>query len=271
MNGVTPFKEHLSKTWKDLISSLTHWRIFCLMGFNDIRKRYVRSKIGQFWLTLSLMVNIGTLGFVWAYLFKISVIDYLPLLATGIVLWTYVSGCILEGSNLYITSASYLQSLNLPKLTYLNSLLIRNIIVLLHNLIVLVPIFYFCSIDISLSNIFLSIFGFLLTILFLYPSVMILSLFSLRFRDFPNIVASLMQIVFYTTPIMWKIDLMPERIQNYLIFNPFAVFVSICRDPLFGINISSKYWLAAIVYLVVAWLIAFPFYSKFRSRIIYWL
>lgn len=263
--------KNLIKAWQDLKDSFSDWRIFCMIGINDIRKRYARSRLGQFWLTLSLAINIASLGVVWSYLFKMPVKEYMPFLATSIVFWTFISTCINEGANLYIASTTYLKELNLPKLSYVNSLFARNIIVLLHNLIVLIPIYFFYSRMIPIKAIFLALAGFILTIAFLFPVIMFLSLVSLRFRDFSNITASLMQIVFYITPVMWKVNLMPSRFHQYFILNPFAVFLSICRDPLLSLELPNEYWLAAIGYTIVGWLVAFPFFSKFKSRITYWL
>ena len=265
------FKSNLTKAWVVLTESFTHWRISCTIGISDIRKRYARSKLGQFWLTMSLAINIATLGVVWAYLFKMPISEYLPFIAVGTIFWTYISSCIVEGANLYIASAIYLRELNIPKLTYVSSLFIRNFIVLGHNLLVLIPVYFFCSIPISLTNIIFSIIGLIITSIFLFAVTIFISLVSLRFRDLPNIIASLMQIIFYVTPIIWKVSLMPEKLHRYFVLNPFAVFLSICRDPLFGIKVPMEYWCAAIFYILLSWLFAFPFFSRFRARIIYWL
>lgn len=266
-----PSMTNVGSALNDLLYSFTNWRIFTMLGSNDIKKRYSRSRIGQFWLTISLAVNIGVMGFVWAYLFKMPVKEYLPFLACGTIIWAYISTCINEGTTLYVTATPYLQALNLPKLTYVNSLFVRNIIVLFHNLLVLIPVFLICSSNISIGNMGAALAGFVVITLFLYPTVIILSLIGLRFRDFANIMTSLMQIIFYLTPIMWKVSLMPTRFQDYLILNPFAVLLSLCRNPLFSTKIPTDYWLAAGIYIILAWAVAFPLYSKFRSRISYWL
>ena len=270
-NSYSSSKTKIGTALDDLISSFANWRIFMMLGSNDVKKRYSRSRIGQFWLTISLAVNIGVMGFVWAYLFKMPVKEYLPFLACGTIIWAYISSCITEGTMLYVTATPYLQALDTAKLTYVNSLFVKNIIVLFHNLIVLVPVFILCLVDVSFANICLSLVGFVVVTLFLYPVVMLLSLIGLRFRDFANIMTSLMQIVFYLTPIMWKVSLMPVRFQDYLVLNPFAVLLSICRNPLFSTETPTAYLIAACIYIILAWVVAFPIYSKFRSRIIYWL
>ena len=73
---------------KDFIHSFKYWRIFCLIGANEIRKRYSRSSLGQLWLTISLAINISVMGFIWSSLFKVPIHDYLPYVAAGLVFWT---------------------------------------------------------------------------------------------------------------------------------------------------------------------------------------
>ncbi len=258
------------KAWADLISSFAFWRVFGLMGINDIRKRYKRSKLGQFWLTLSTCINIGALAIVWALLFKISLKEYLPFIAVSQVIWVFISGCVIEGASAFISAEHYLKELSIPKISYINSLFVRNIVILLHNSVVLIPVYLFCSISISWFSI-ASLLGFLLTFLFIFGVVIIIAIISLRFRDFPNIVTSMMQVVFYVTPVLWKPNFMPEKVQKLMIYNPFAVFLSICRDPLLNISVSSGYWIASIGYTLCSLIIAFLFFSKFRARIVYWL
>jgi len=264
-------KEKLKLAHKDLVSSFKVWRIFYLIGISDIRKRYSRSKLGQFWITLSLSINILSLGVVWGYLFKMPLQEYLPFIATSMILWSFISTCILDGANLYINSAHYIRELNIPKLAYVNSLLLRNLIILGHNFIVLIPIYFFCLKDISLSAIIIFISILLLLTGFLYGIVTIAAIISLRFRDLPNIITSILQIFFYITPVIWKIESMPEKIQKFLILNPFCVFITICKGHMLNQYIPDHYLLAAIVYVLLSLSFAAMLFSKFRSRIVYWI
>ena len=257
--------------FQDFITSFTYWRIFCVMGINDIRTRYIRSRIGQFWITIALSLNICTLGIVWTYLFKMPAREYIPFLSVGTIFWTFLSTCITEGANIFISSASFIKELNIPKLSYINGLFVRNLIILFHNLIVLIPIYLIFSLPLYLSAMLYSFFGFFLMILFLFPIVVFVGILSLRFRDFVNIITSFVQMIFYITPVMWKISFMPESIHKYMILNPLTVFLSITRDPLLFTEVPREYYLAAYIYILTAWFITSFFFVNYRSRIAYWV
>lgn len=271
MNSSANFLPNLYKALRDFTESFSYWRIFCLIGINDIRKRYSRSKLGQLWLTLSLAIQIGSLGFVWGYLFKMPLADYFPYLATGIIFWNFMLSTVTEGSSVYINSIPYLKELTIPKLSYINGLFVKSIIILLHNIVVLIPIFLYYGISVSFAGIFYTLIGFIVTCIALYCTIIPLALLSLRFRDFPNIILSLSQIVFYVTPIMWKLDSMPERVRQYIMFNPVAVFISFCRDPLIGSAIPDVYYFVGAIYIVSMFILSVLLFSRYRARIVYWL
>src|ERR1700728_5333832 len=69
--------KHIALAWADFTVSLKSWRMWLLLGMNDIRQRYRRSRLGQFWITLAMAIQIGTLGFLYSYLFHLPVAQYL--------------------------------------------------------------------------------------------------------------------------------------------------------------------------------------------------
>ncbi|MGH7155400.1 MAG: hypothetical protein ACREF3_15850, partial [Acetobacteraceae bacterium] len=83
--------EHLASAIYDFKCAFGDWRMWLLLGTNDIKQRYNRSRVGQFWITLSMVVMTGALGFVYSYLFKTPITTYLPFLAMGIIVWTLIS------------------------------------------------------------------------------------------------------------------------------------------------------------------------------------
>src|SRR4051812_38921137 len=49
--------------WNDILESVTVndlWRTF---AWNDVMARYRRSRLGQFWITISVAIFIGSIGF----------------------------------------------------------------------------------------------------------------------------------------------------------------------------------------------------------------
>ena len=64
----------------DLARGFGRWRLWLMLGVGDIRQRYQRSRVGQFWITISMLVTIVALGGVYGLLFRMSLREY-PALA----------------------------------------------------------------------------------------------------------------------------------------------------------------------------------------------
>jgi lipopolysaccharide transport system permease protein len=91
-----------------------------------------------------------------------------------------------------------------------------------------------------------------------------------RFRDIQQIVASVMQLAFFMTPVIWKPELLGDR-QWLLPLNPFFVLMETVRGPLVEGGASWLVWLAALVYTAAACGLAFAFFVRFRARIAFWV
>jgi ABC-2 type transport system permease protein/lipopolysaccharide transport system permease protein len=92
-----------------------------------------------------------------------------------------------------------------------------------------------------------------------------------RFRDLPQIVASIVQIAFFISPVMWsRTQLAPDQ-NIYVDYNPFAIFLELLRDPLMGKAPDQQVWLIAIGITIFGFGIAIPFFARFRARIAYYL
>ena len=67
-----------------------------MLAWNDVRRRYRRSGLGQFWLTLSMAATIGGLGYVYSHLFGVDVSTYLPYIAVTFTAWNIISTVVIE-------------------------------------------------------------------------------------------------------------------------------------------------------------------------------
>jgi len=68
------------------------WPIWLMFGWLDIQKRYTRSVLGPWWLTIGIGFVVAVLGTLWQQLFNIDPAVYIPHLAAGFVVWELLQG-----------------------------------------------------------------------------------------------------------------------------------------------------------------------------------
>lgn len=261
------------KDWKlaraDIQKGLLAWESWCLLGISDIRQRYKRSRLGQFWITISMGIFVGGIGFVYSFLFKQTITEYLPYLAVNFIVWTLLSGIVLESTAAFTQAAVYLTQEALPRSMFAMRILVRNLVSFAHNLLIIPVVFLACGFVPSPIAL-LAIPGLFLFIVAAFFVTLLLGIICTRFRDMTQILQNLVQMAFFVTPVMWR----PEQLGGawyVIVFNPFAAFLKIIADPLRGeVPINMVYYMvfASIAFLAI---VTFTVFARFRARVVYWL
>jgi ABC-type polysaccharide/polyol phosphate export permease len=97
-----------------------------------------------------------------------------------------------------------------------------------------------------------------------------LGILCTRFRDIPQIVASVLQITMFLTPVMWKADMVGRH--TWIVdWNPMNHFLELVRAPLYGVMPSSTTWLAVAAITVIGWAMTLMVFARYRTRIPYWV
>jgi ABC-type polysaccharide/polyol phosphate export permease len=210
-----------------------------------------------------------SLGLVYSKLFNTSIEEYLPFLTVGFIVWGLISGLLGEFPNIYVENAGFIKDIKINPFTILFRLVARHIITLLHNLLIVVGVYLYFRINPGLVG--LLVFpGFMLVLLNLIAIGVSLSLFGARFRDVAPISQSLIQVLFFITPITWFPRLLPEG--SWITdANPFSYFLDLTRSPLLGQLPATQSWFVASGSFLAFTTLALWMYKTKAQRIPFWV
>ena len=255
----------------DLMGAINKIHLPLMLGWQDIKQRYRRSKLGPFWLTISMGVMITMIGIIFGQALKVPMHEYLPFVASGIIFWNFISTGINEGSSSFIRSAGMIRQLALPLSIYPMRVLWRNIVVLTHNLIILPLVLIVVGRTININLLWI-IPGFLLLVVNIFWLSVFLGVCCTRFRDLPPIVASLVQVFFYLTPILWMPGAVNARVSAWIVnTNPAFHLLELVRAPILGFCPSVLNWTVALSLAVIGTSITLIFFGTYKKRIAYWI
>ena len=239
------------------------------LAWQDIKLRYRRSRIGPFWITLSMVIFCLSLGVVYSKLFRADVTEYLPFLSIGVVFWGLISGMLGELPNLYVDNAAYIKDIKINPFTILFRSVTRHVITLAHNALIIIGIYLYFNINPGLTGL-LAIPGLVLVLLNLAAIGVSLSLFGARFRDVTPITLSMIQVLFFITPITWFPRLL--RADSWVMLaNPIAYYLDLTRSPLLGHAPAAQSWIVAFCTLILFVALAAWMYRAKASRIPFWV
>lgn len=248
------------------------WRIWLFMAFSDIRRRYQRTKLGPFWVTMSIAIFIVSMGVIFPFLWHTDMKSFLPFFASGYIVWTFISSMTSEACGTFVDSVNLIKQTSFPYSIYANNVVMRNFVVLLHHLTVYFIIMLIFSVPISFNTL-LFIPG--MTILCLTGSwlCVLLGIITSRYRDTRQLVASILQIAMFVTPIFWT----PEQLGNgtkakiLIECNPLHHFIQIVRAPLMGECPPMEDWLITSAICIIGFWITLNLFGKYRKHIVFWL
>lgn len=255
----------------DITAAVQRYQLVGVLGWQDIRQRYRRSALGPFWITIGMAVMIATIGIVFGQIFKTPLYDFFPFLAIGTILWSFISTVIAEGGMGFIASEAIVKQLPIPLFVHILRMLWRNLLILAHNIVIFPLVLVAVGRPLGWVAL-LSVPGLALTTLNLGWIALVLGVLCTRYRDLPQIITSVLQVVFYITPIMWLPKLLPSRAGAYLVdSNPFYHMLEVVRAPLLGQFPSTLNWTVSAALAVLGWTFALFVYGRYKHRIAYWL
>lgn len=255
---------------RDVREAMTLWRLCWTLSWLDIKLRYRGSVLGPLWLTLSTAVMVGAMGLIYSTLFHMNLHEYLPFLVLSIVLWNFLSALVADGCTCYVQSEAMIRSMRMPYSLYAARMVVRNVLVLGHNLIVIVAVYALLEIWPG-GNIVLAIPAFALWLVDGFAASLLLGALCARFRDIPPIVASIIQMAFFVTPVIWKPQLVGAAHQALLPWNPFYSLLEVVRGPMLGQIPSALVYFSAFGYSVALCLTAWLLFARVRARIAFWV
>lgn len=253
----------------ELVAGFRVWRVWMVMGWDDIRQRYRRSVLGPFWITLSMGVFILLLGLIYSRLFNSSLRDYLPFLTVGYIVWGFISVTTNEACNLFHESSLIIKQIKLPYSIYPMRVIWRNFIVFLHTAAIYIPVAIFLRVA-PTSATLLAIPGLFLLLANQFWITMVIGILATRYRDIVQIVATAIQLLMFATPIMW-VTRPGGNLQFVADVNPIYHLIEIVRAPLLGTAPQPLSWLVAAGMAIVGWGLASALLVRTARRIVYWL
>ncbi len=259
----------LRAAFVDLRTGIALWPLWVRLGWNDILQRYRRSMLGPFWLTASMAIMVIALGILYAELFNTPIHDFLPYLCVGLLVWNLISSFLIEGGTLFSGAESYIKQIRLPYSVYVLRSSWSKFVIFAHNFVIYFGVLLYFQIWPGTVAL-LAIPGIFIVLLNGAAITLLIGMISARFRDVPQLISSLVQIVFFVTPIMWKPELL--RTRSYIAeYNPFYHLVEIVRAPLLGAMPSQQTYWAVLLLTCANLIIVGAFFSRFRARISYWV
>lgn len=245
------------------------YEAWSLLALHDLRQKFRRSMLGPFWITVSMAILIGTLSLITSTLLDRDPFDTLPYIAAGMIMWSLLVNCITDGSTTFINQESYIRNIPLPISIHIYQMLMRNVIMWSFNMIVFICLLILIRPPLSGYS-FLFLLGLPLFLINVCWIAFMAGILSTRFRDVPQVILSVIQVLFFLTPVFWSISDLPSR-PVFVTYNPLYHLLEIVRAPLLGLRPPLTSWAVCMVMAFFGTIATIYLYRRAYARIAYWV
>lgn len=243
--------------WKELASA-------------KLRARYNRTVLGPFWEIFGSLFLLLLLSFLWSKLWKVEFIDFFTYLLIGYTLWRVILSTTTDGCQLYsVVYVGVLKNVKIHPFVLAISSAYKNLLTLLLNFPLIVFVLYLNN-QLHFSSLFLMVFFLFLFFLSSISASFLLGILCLKYRDLEHSIGVLLGMVFFFTPIIWKIDQLGDRMhfmQGNILYHYINFFRSGLQDG--KVNLLSA--LIVLISTVVLILLALYVSKKTHKKIAYWI
>jgi ABC-type polysaccharide/polyol phosphate export permease len=250
--------DSLSTTLASLVRYRTLLRKLVL---KDLKLKYRGSVLGFLWSLVNPLVMIAVYTFAFKYVLQVRTEGFVFLVLLGILAWTFFSTAAMMSTGAIADSGSLLKSVFFPRAILPIATVLFNFAQYLLMAVVFLPLMVvaFRIVPVAPMLAYPVFLG--LQVIFTIGVALILATGTTFFRDIRHLLEVGLAVMFWTTPIVYELGIVPERFRPFVLASPMSSYVFFYRrwpEPIV--------WTFAIAYAIIAFAIGAALLLKFEDR-----
>ena len=198
----------------------------------DLRTRYKGSVLGFLWTFLNPLLQLIVYSIAFAYIMRVHMDRYYMFMFVGLLPWIFFCSCVQGGATSVMSGADLIKKIYFPRLVLPISTVSAAFMNLLFSMIVMFAALFVSGIGISKNIVYLPILLILLYALGL-GLAFIFSACNVYFRDLEHILGIVTMSMFYVTPVIYSISMVPKKFLHLFYLNPMVPVVLAFQDVLY--------------------------------------
>lgn len=217
----------------DVIRQLWAYReMIYMLVLRELRGRYKGSFLGFLWTFLNPLLQFLVYFLIFSQILRMDIEKYYIYLFVGFIPWFFVSTAIPQGANCILSQSNLVQKIYFPRMVLPISAALTGFINMLLSEIVVFVILIVSGFGISIHSIALPI-VYLIQLLIVTGIILLVSAVTVYFRDLSHILDILVMAWFYITPIVYPVDMIPEKFSFFLYINPMTSVIASYQNILY--------------------------------------
>lgn len=198
---------------------------------SDLKVKYQSSVLGFAWSMLNPLLMMLVLYVVFSNVFRFEQEHFDLYLLIGIIAWRFLANGTMTAMTSIVGKPSLVTKIYIPREILTFSLTMSAFISSILEFAVLIPLLLLLGASLSLTILLFPVIH-ILYFLIVYGISLALASLYVYFRDLNQIWDIVLQVGFYTAPIIYPLSLVPEKYLDYYMLSPITRLMMMYRDVL---------------------------------------
>lgn len=254
----------------DIFSGLWQFRIWRELAWEDFVKRYRRSYFGALWATVSFMIFALAILFFFRSVSGSGNYDMTSYILLGFLTFQLLSNVVNDGANVFISSANWIKSARMPLSLFIYKDISRVLMIFFFNAIGAAILLFAHGYRFPQESYWAAA-GFAIILFDAIWVYMLLGVLVSRYRDLAHLIAAVMRMAFFVSPILWEPEVRGGERGMIALYNPFTHFIAIVRDPLLNGQFPVFSWIVVGCISAAVFVVGLLCFCLARRKVIYWV
>jgi len=233
----------------------------------DLKLKYRGSVFGFLWSLANPLLMMVVYTFAFTYVLRIRSAGFVFSLMISLLSWTFFSSSAVMATGAIVDNSGLLKSVLFPKAILPIGTVLFNLAQYLLTVAVFLPamMFWFHVPPSPVMLLFPVFLG--LQIVFTIGVALLLAAATAFFRDVRHLLEVALSVLFWTTPIVYELQQVPERLRLLILMSPVSSFVVAYQQLLYHRTIPEPtIWLVASAHALGAFIVGALLFLAFEDR-----
>lgn len=217
---------------KHLVELVQYRELLWNLTVSELKVRYRGSILGFLWTVLNPLFYLLILAVVFSKIMKFQIDNYTIFLFVGLTSWFMIQQTIVIATASIVNNQGLIKKVYIPKIVFPLSNVLARFVDHTIMTVVLLGLAIFFKMPITWNWLFIPVIV-LLHFFFSIGLSLMFSVMHIKIRDTQHILSIIFQALFYVTPIIYSLEILPEKYRQIFLLNPFYYFVQVFRYPVY--------------------------------------
>jgi ABC-type polysaccharide/polyol phosphate export permease len=267
MEKVKKLLTNLRLTW--------HYReLLWNLANREISQRYKQSILGYFWVILNPLFQLIVMSFVFDKIMRVPSlgVPFIIFLSVALLPWNLFSASLSSSSGVLVGNSNLITKIYFPREILVYATIIAKIVDFLYSCLVLIAFLLIFKIRVQFVPLLWVPAIFAIQLVLTTGISLLVAAFNLFYRDVQYLLNLIILIWMYLTPVMYPVEIIPERYRFIFSLNPMSVIINAYREVIIGqgkpnLNSLSLAFLVSLSVFVIGFLIFKKLEGKFADYV----